>query len=125
MWLGGQQKQPADSGEGQIGIVTMSGGEMAVLLDCERRGVQVYSPGGYSWAPRVGQRVMVIEGQGEIPCIVGARQGQASPTQVGIQAHQAVNIMGAMVRLDGQVYVNGQTLEELIEEIVRRVMGGG
>ena len=67
MWLSGQQKRPTDSGEGQTGIVTMDGGETAVLLDCERRGLQVYSPGGYTWTPKVGQRVLVIQGQGEIP----------------------------------------------------------
>ena len=136
MWLSGQQKQPVDSGEGQIGIVTMSGGETAVLLDCERRGLQVYSPGGYTWTPKVGHRVLVIRGQGEIPCVVGARQGQEVPDQVSIAAMQttvrggAVNISaqggaevsGVSVALNGQVYVNGETLEELITRIVMQIL---
>ena len=62
MWLSGQHKRPAESGEGQTGIVTISGGETAVLLDRERRGLEVYSPAGYFWTPRVGQRVLVIQG---------------------------------------------------------------
>ena len=43
MWLSGQHKQPAECGEGQIGVVTMSGEENAVLLDCERRGLPILS----------------------------------------------------------------------------------
>ena len=41
MWLSGQHKRPADQGEGQVGVITMSGKETAALLDCERRGLQI------------------------------------------------------------------------------------
>ena len=119
MWLSGQQKRPADSGEGQTGIVTMSGGEMAVMMDCERRGIQVYAPAGYRWTPKVGQRVLVIQGQGEIPCVVGARQDGDVPDQVAVTARQTtvqgdivrvaagedVAVEGENVRRMGQVYV--------------------
>ncbi|MBD5098494.1 MAG: hypothetical protein HDT35_02910 [Clostridiales bacterium] len=137
MWLSGQQKRPADEGEGQTGIVTMSGGETAVLLDRERRGLDIYSPGGYTWTPRVGQRVLVIQGRGEIPCVVGALQGGV-PDRVGIQAKslalsgQAVSVAaqrgatvsGSQVNLNGQVYVNGEKLEDLIRRIVASMLGG-
>lgn len=139
MWLSGQQKRPVDPGEGQTGIVTMSGGEMAVLLDSERRGLQIYGPGGYTWTPRVGQRVLVIQGQGEIPCVAGARQGQKAPDRVSVEGRQmdirgdTVNICaqdsvvaeGESVRLNGQVYVKEETLEELIARIVRMILGMG
>lgn len=138
MWLSGQQKRPADSGEGQTGIVTMSGGETAVLLECERRGVQVYAPAGYRWTPRVGQRVLVIRGQGEIPCVVAARQDGDVPDRVTVEARNmavqgdAVNVTarddavvgGENVRLRGQVYVNTETLEELIRRIVLEILSG-
>lgn len=137
MWLSGQQKRPADEGEGQTGIVTMSGGETAVLLDRERRGLQLYSPGGYTWTPKVGQRVLVIQGRGEIPCVVGALQG-GIPDQVGIQgkkltlsgeranvtAQESVAIQGGRIELNGQVYVNGEALEDLIRRIVASMLGG-
>ncbi len=137
MWLSGQQKRPADEGEGQTGIVTMSGGETAVLLDRERRGLQLYSPGGYTWTPKVGQRVLVIQGRGEIPCVVGALQG-CIPDQVGIQgkkltlsgeranvtAQESVAIQGGRIELNGQVYVNGEALEDLIRRIVASMLGG-
>ena len=138
MWLSGQQKRPADSGEGQTGIVTMSCGEMAVMMDCERRGVQVYAPAGYRWTPKVGQRVLVIQGQGEIPCVVGARQDGDVPDQVAVTARQTtvqgdivrvaagedVVVEGENVRLMGQVYVGDETLEEMIRRIVLEILGG-
>ena len=138
MWLSGQQKRPADNGEGVTGIVTMSGGETAVLMDCERRGLQVYSPGGYTWTPKVGQRVLVIQGQGEIPCVVGARQGQGRPDRVSVEAREltasgeTVNVraaqdaavVGRRVLLNGNIYVNGQTLEQYIASIVMGLLGG-
>lgn len=139
MWLSGQHKRPADQGEGQVGVITMSGGETAALLDCERRGLQVYSPAGYHWTPKVGQRVLVIQGKGEIPCVVGARQDGGMPDKVGVAAKQLtldgerVNIagrrgaglQGERVDLDGEVYVNGEKLEELIARIVMELLGGG
>lgn len=138
MWLSGQQKRPADNGEGVTGIVTMSGGETAVLMDCERRGLQVYAPAGYRWTPKVGQRVLVIQGQGEIPCVVGARQDGDVPDRVTIEGRQVtvqgekVNISiqdsavveGESIRLNGQVYVKEETLEELIARIVKLVLAG-
>lgn len=139
MWMSGQHKRPAEQGEGQTGIVTMSGGETAVLLDSERRGLQVYSPAGYYWTPKVGQRVLVIQGRGEIPCVVGARQDGGMPDKVGVAAKQLtldgeqVNIagrrgaglQGERVDLDGEVYVNGEKLEELIARILMKLLGGG
>ena len=139
MWMSGQHKRPAEQGEGQTGIVTMSGGETAVLLDSERRGLQVYSPAGYYWTPKVGQRVLVIQGRGEIPCVVGARQDGGTPDKVDIQArrlalegnwvgisgHEGDGLQGERVSLDGEVYVNGEKLEELIARIVMELLGGG
>lgn len=139
MWLGGQQKQPVDNGEGQIGIVTVSGGGLAVMLDSERRGLEQYSPGGYRWTPKVGQRVLVMQGKGEIPCVIGARQGGDTPDQVGIQAQTLdltgkdinatarmdVTIKGGQVSLNGQVRVNGERLEDLIARIVDMTLGKG
>lgn len=139
MWLSGQQKRPAEESEGQTGIVTMSGGETAVLLDRERRGLQLYSPGGYTWTPRVGQRVLVIQGRGEIPCVVGALQGGDAPDRVSVQAKKlalsgeavgvtaqsSATVQGDRVGLNGQVYVNGERLEDMILRIALSVLGGG
>ena len=145
MWLSGQQQRPAEQGEGQVGVITMSGGETAALLDCERRGLQVYGPGGYRWTPRVGQRALVIQGKGEIPCVVGVRQDGETPDAVTVEA-KSLHLQGRQatlqaddvtvesgtdavieaknVRLNGQVYVKDETLEELIARIVAMVLAG-
>jgi hypothetical protein len=93
----------------------MDGDDLAVLLDSERRGLEVYGPAGYRWAPRVGQRVLVLQGKGEIPCVVGVRQGEDDPQSVAIQAER--------VDLRGQVYVNGVALEEYIARQVAELGG--
>lgn len=124
MWLSGQHKRPAECGEGQVGVVTMSGEENAVLLDCERRGLQIYSPGGYSWTPTVDGKVLVIQGRGEIPCIVGALQDGEIPDEVSVRAKalalkgEKAEITAKDLDLKAQVYIKGETLEEFIIRIV-------
>ena len=72
MWMSGQHKRPAEQGEGQTGIVTMSGGETAVLLDSERRGLQVYlSLLNISQAtrlPRISYSVFCFEKKNQTHC---------------------------------------------------------
>ena len=139
MWLSGQQKRPVDRGEGQTGIVTVGGGDAAVMLDSERRGLEVYAPAGSRWTPEAGQRVLVIQGEGEIPGIVGVRQDSARPQSVGIsagtvslsgrnisvQAGESAAIAGQSVDLRGQVLVNGTPLEDLIVQIADKLLAGG
>ena len=145
MWLSGQQKRPVEQGEGQVGVITMSGSETAALLDCERRGLQLYGPAGYRFTPRVGQRALVIQGKGEIPCVVGVKQDGDIPNEVTVEAKKlyfqgeqtalqgesvAVKagtdavIEATNVRLRGQVYVEDETLEELITRIVLTLLSG-
>lgn len=136
MWLSGQHKRPAENGEGQVGVVTISGEETAVLLDCERRGLQIYSPGGYTWTPRVGGKVLVIQGRGEVPCVAGALQGSEEPDEVRVKAKELTLegepvtvkspkdavVEAENIRLMGQVYVKEETLEELITRIVMMIL---
>lgn len=139
MWLSGQQKRPADNGEGQTGTVTMNGSELAVMLESERRGLEIYTPAGYRWTPKVGQRVLVIKGQGEIPCVIGVKKDDDVPDQVGIVAkvlnvsgdsgvrittRGSATVRGLEIDLDGVVVVNGERLENLIERIVIEVLKG-
>ena len=107
----------------------MGGGGAAVLLDRERRGLEVYGPGGYRWTPEPGQRALVIQGPGEIPCVAGVRQGGGTPGHVSIGARsvsvsgQSVSLQGG-VDLKGSVSVNGVPLEEYIARIVAGLLGG-
>lgn len=139
MWLSGQYKRPIDVGEGQTGIVTVGGGEPAVLLDRERRGLEVYAPGGYHWTPQAGQRALVIQGQGEVPCVVGVRQDgdtqesvdigaesvKISGQSVDIEAAGMTTVKGDEVDLRGDVLINGEPLPEYIARILAGLLGGG
>jgi len=136
MWLSGQYKRPTEQAEGQTGVVTVGGGGTAVLLDRERRGLEVYGPGGYRWTPEPGQRALVIQGRGEIPCVAGVRQGGGVPASVEIEAGSvSVNgedvsvqsagtaaVGGGGVDLQGEVFVNGEPLEEYIARIVASML---
>lgn len=115
MWLSGQQRRPAESGEGQIGTVTMSGGGLAVQLDSERRGLELYGPAGYRWTPKVGGKVLVIQGRGETPCVVGTRQGDYVPEKVTIEA--------GTLDLQANVWIRGTPLEEYITATVAQILG--
>ena len=116
MWLSGQGKRPAPQGEGQTGTVTISGDDLAVQLDSERRNLEVYAPGGYRWTPKVGQRVLVLKNRGEDPCVIGVQEGQSAPDAVTVEA--------GTVNLAGQVLINGVPLESYIGMIVMGMMGG-
>ncbi len=116
MWLSGQQRRPAESGEGQTGTVTISGGELAVELDSERRGLELYGPAGYRWTPKVGERVLVIQGRGEDPCVVGTKTGAYVPDRVTIEA--------GSIDLNGQVLIGGVPLESYIISHMSGLMGG-
>ena len=44
------------------GIVTLGGDPAAVYLGGERRWVSLYTPGGYQWRPKAGDKVLVLVG---------------------------------------------------------------
>lgn len=118
MWLSGQQRRPAENGEGQTGIVTMSGDELAVELDSERRGLELYGPAGYRWTPKVGKRVLVIQGRGETPCVVGTKTGSYIPEKVTVEAAQVgmegqeTKLKGELIALEGQtIQLTGETID--------------
>ncbi len=115
MWLSEQKKRPARTGEGQTGVVTMAGDSLAVRLEHEVRGPELYGPAGYRWEPRAGDRVLVFKGEQERPCIVGVKQGGV-PDCVTIEAET--------VQVQGAVMVNGVPLEEYIAQIAGQVMEG-
>lgn len=93
----------------------MAGDTLAVQLEHEVRGPELYGPAGYRWTPRAGDRVLVIKGGRERACIVGVKQGRI-PARVSLEAES--------VELNGNLLVNGIGLEEYIGQIVRQAMGG-
>lgn len=109
MWLSGQQKRPPDPRTGQTGVVVMAGGHTAVRLDSEVRDPLVCAPAGYRWTPAVGDRVLVLRGDGERPCVVGV---------CGASTPAAVELRAGKLELWGDVSVNGIPLREYIKQVM-------
>ena len=120
------------------GIVTLGGDPAAVYLGGERRWVSLYTPGGYQWRPKAGDKVLVVKAgdHRELPCLVGKRPDELSeedelpPGSVRIHSGTGVVLLdedgltlkGDEVALEGDIYVNGQELEAYIQDIVYQVL---
>ena len=124
MWTSERNRNlPAREAAAELGTVTLGGDPAGVSLGGERRWLTVYGPGGYSWRPTAGDKVLVLKAgaEGESPCILGTTQGEEElrPGEVRLAGSgSAIHLGEDGVSLTGQVYINGQTLEELIAAIV-------
>lgn len=112
MWLSKQQKRPAEPVREQTGVVTVSGSNLSVRLDSEVSAPDLYGPAGYRWMPAAGDRVLVLKGEGERPCVIGVKKG-GTPAAVALEAEQ--------IGLNGQVMVNGTALEDYVRALAREV----
>lgn len=120
------------------GIVTLGGDPAAVYLGGERRWVSLYTPGGYQWRPKAGDKVLVVKAgdHREIPCLVGKRPDELSeedelpPGSVRIHSgtgvvlldEEGLTLQGDEVALEGDITVNGQSLQSYIQNIVYQVL---
>ena len=120
------------------GIVTLGGDPAAVSLGGERRWVSLYTPGGYQWRPKAGDKVLVVKAgdHREIPCLVGKRPDELSeedelpPGSVRIHSgtgvvlldEEGLTLQGDEVALEGDITVNGQSLQSYIQNIVYQVL---
>ncbi|WP_251445755.1 hypothetical protein [Vermiculatibacterium agrestimuris] len=105
MWL---SRRPRRDGRGGAltGTVTVPGQSAGVWLEGERRGVTVYAPGGYHWAPELGDEVLVLKTgeSGEKTCAAGVPvEGTVKPGEVLITGRKCSLRLG----LDGTVFVTG------------------
>ena len=120
------------------GIVTLGGDPAAVYLGGERRWVSLYTPGGYQWRHKAGDKVLVVKAgdHREIPCLVGKRPDELSeedelpPGSVRIHSgtgvvlldEEGLTLQGDEVALEGDITVNGQSLQSYIQNIVYQVL---
>lgn len=123
----------------ELGTVTLGGDPAGVSLGGERRWLTVYSPGGYSWRPGSGEKVLVLKAgaEGESPCVLGTAQdggelksGEVRLTggacsillgQGGLElagADSGLNLKGGRAELTGDIYINGRALYDIIRDIV-------
>lgn len=128
MWTSEQRgKKPVSEAPGELGRVTLGGDPAAVTMGGERRWLPVFTPGGYCWRPTAGDKVLVLKagGQGESPCILGMQQQMEdlSPGEVRLKGVECSLRLGTgQVEVDGQMVINGQTLEEIITQIVMEIV---
>lgn len=126
MWLSGERtKKRAAEPAAEWGPVTVAG-PSAVYLGGERRQVPVCCPGGYAWAPKVGDQVLVLKAgaEGEQPYILGKTGSgeKLEPGQVRLGSGTCGVLCGDRLELTGEVRVNGEDLEELVARIVAAML---
>lgn len=123
MWTSKQTGRCARTQEtADLGVVTVSGQEAGVYLSGERRWLSVLAPGGYCWRPGTGDSVLVMKAgaDGEMPCIVACQQEQPEDLQPGevelFSRGCSIRLSNAGdICLEGQVRVNGEKLEDMIQ----------
>lgn len=124
MWTSERNRNlPAREAAAELGTVTLGGDPAGVSLGGERRWLTVYGPGGYSWRPTSGDKVLVLKAgaEGESPCILGTTQGEEElkPGEVRLAGcGSSIRLGEDGVSLTGQLYINGQTLEEIVAAII-------
>lgn len=143
MWTSEKSRNlPVREAAAEVGTVTLGGDPAGVSLGGERRWLNVYGPGGYSWRPTSGDKVMVLKAgaEGESPCILGTTQdaedlkpGEVRLTGVDCALHLgqgqvdmssgegSLSLGQNGLELTGGLSIDGQPLEELVRSIAREV----
>ena len=129
MWTA-ERNRNVRSGEpaAELGCVTLGGDPAGVSLGGERRWIGVYGPGGYSWRPTAGDKVLVLKAgaEGEAPCLLGMSQEEAElePGEVRVTGGESSVFLGQnRLELKGNLYLNGQTLWDVVRDIVIALLG--
>lgn len=130
MWTSERdRRQRTEEPAAELGTVTLGGDPAGVSLGGERRWLNVYGPGGYSWRPTAGDKVLVLKAgaEGETPCVLGAVQdgGELKPGEVRLKGGESSVLLGQRLELGGELYLNGRSLYDVIRGIVSELMPKG
>lgn len=140
MWTSERNRNlPLREAAAEIGTVTLGGDPAGVSLGGERRWLTVYSPGGYSWRPTAGDKVLVLKAgaEGESPCVLGTVQGteELRPGEVRLAGGEnavylsqdglkltggesGLTLKQKRADLTGELYINGESLHDIIADVV-------
>ena len=128
MWTSERRRLlPVEEPAAELGLVTLGGDPAGVSLGGERRWLPVYCPGGYSWRPSAGDKVLVLKagGERESPCILGTVQTgeELKPGEVRLSGGTGEVKLGKEgLALSGRITVNGMDLEQYIRIIVLDIL---
>lgn len=127
MWLSERlsNKNSGDGGAVCGGVVTVSGEKAAVMLEGEKREMQLLYPGGLMWSPVAGEEVIVLrseDGEQYLLGSCGPGEGLGSGEKllkgpggsIGI-GKDGVSISGN-VEIKGRLTVNGVDILAAIEQ---------
>ena len=133
MWTSDRRKT-RQAGESWVdwGEVTLEGTRQGPIWTVSggswRSMGQAATAGSRPWGPGPGAE----GGTGRVPCVAGKRQGEAETLGAGeVSISSSGAESGLLLRTDGrlelngQVMVNGQSLNGLIRQIVLAILGGG
>ena len=143
MWLS-ERDMRREQGEpaAELGVVTLGGDPAGVSLGGERRQLPVYSPGGVTWRPAAGDRVLVLKtgaagdrvlvlktgAAGEQPCVIGRTQQGTDGLAPGAVRLAAPGGGGGVladregVNLYGTVKVGGTEIGDYVRAVVYQVL---
>lgn len=113
MFLSKRERTERNGGGVGLGPVTVQGASAGVWMESERRGVTVYAPAGYHWAPALGEELLVLKAgeRGEKLCAVGvpAEDEALAAGEVRIKAGNAAVTLSpdGRVEVTGELTVNG------------------
>ena len=129
MWTSERRRAfPVREAPAELGTVTLGGYPAGVVLGGERRWLPVYGPGGYSWRPTAGDKVLVLKAgaEGEAPCILGkVQQGEELKAgEVKLSGGASSILLGQeTLELEGDIRINGTTLEAYIAQVLAELLG--
>lgn len=116
-----RERMRGPEGQALVGPVTVAGDPAGAFLEGERRGLEVYAPGGYHWVPGLGDEVLALKAgqEGEKPCLLGvpSRGEGLRPGEVLIRAGKSTILLTpeGRVEIRGRVTVNGTQVGPLPE----------
>ena len=131
MWTSERSRRPrAEEAPAEVGEITLSQGTAGVNLGGERRWTALCCPGGYTWRPAAGDRVLVLKagGEQESPFILGVETdgSDLAPGEVRLSGGSSTLRLGSGgLELNGNIQVNGMTLENYIKQVASSLLGGG
>ena len=129
MWTSERRREfPVREAPAELGTVTLGGDPAGVVLGGERRWLPVYGPGGYSWRPTAGDKVLVLKAgaEGEAPCILGkVQQGEELKAgEVKLSGGASSILLGQeTLELEVDIRINGTTLEAYIAQVLAELLG--